>query len=106
MNNWSDVQYLSRNSELIPQTGGVYRVLRNDGEPEKYTRIYVGKADDLRRRFLEHLAASEPNTTLNGNLYNYECYFRFVLLSREEDRTNVEQKLLAEFVPECNKNTE
>ena len=105
MNNWSDVQYLSQNSELIPQAGGVYKVLRNDREPGKYNRIYVGKAEDLRRRFLEHLSVSEPNKILSGNLYNHECYFRFMLLSREEDRTKMEQNLLAEFVPECNKNT-
>ena len=107
MNNWSnDIQYLSRNSDLIPQAGGVYMVLRNDGESGKYKRIYVGRADNLRRRFLEHLSPSEANTCLSGNLYNNGCYFRFELLSREEDRTLAEQALLAEFVPECNKNTE
>jgi excinuclease UvrABC nuclease subunit len=103
---WNDILYISQNSILIPQHGGVYKVLRNDGEPGKMTRIYVGKAEGLRKRFLDHLSASEPNLILSGNLYNYECYFRFLLVPLEIDRSRLESELLAEFVPECNRRTE
>lgn len=39
---WSnDIRYIALNAEKIPELGGIYKVLRNDGEPGKLTRVYV-----------------------------------------------------------------
>src|SRR3989338_5554792 len=97
-----DIRYLESNSEKIPESGGVYKILRNDGKQNKLTRIYVGKAEDLKSRYLDHLSSNEENSCIKNNLNNNDCYFRYTLLSREEDRQYLEEKLLGEGKCICN----
>ena len=100
---WSgDIRYVESNSEKILESGGVYKILRNDGKQNKFTRIYVGKAEDLKSRYLNHLSASEENSCIKNNLNNNECYFRYTVLSREVDRQNLEVELLRKGKYECN----
>lgn len=103
MNNWSNnLRYSSSNSQLIPQSGGVYEVLRNDNRPGLLTNVYVGKADDLNARYLQHLSDTETNQCLRENIRNNECYFRYALVATESDRVNIEGNLLQTFTWECN----
>jgi excinuclease UvrABC nuclease subunit len=102
---WSkDIHYSESNSALIPENGGVYKVLRDDGKVSKYSRVYVGKAKDLRKRYLEHLSVFEQNACLKRNLNNGNCYFRYTLVSLESDREELESQLLEDGYYECNKN--
>ena len=87
--NWSDdIKYLSSNAVKIPESGGLYKVLRNDGENGKLTRVYLGKAENLRSQFNYHLSDSEENECLKRNVHNKECYFKYALLSGEDNRQN------------------
>lgn len=100
---WSDdVRYVEMNSAKVPTLGGVYKILRNDGENGKYTRIYVGKTDNLNTRYNEHLSDNEKNLCIKKNLKNNKCYFRYVIIPREQDRNDLEQQLLEEGKYECN----
>lgn len=100
---WSgDIRYIESNSSRITTSGGVYKILRNDGKEGYLTNVYVGKAEDLNSRYLDHLSANEENSCIKNNLNNNECYFRYTILSREEDRQNLEVKLLREGKYQCN----
>jgi excinuclease UvrABC nuclease subunit len=101
---WSqDVVYLSESSRYIPNQGGIYIILRDDGVPGRYTNIYVGKADDLHRRFLEHLSSVEPNINLRNNLLSTNpFYFRYFISNSENERTRIESELLRDKTWLCN----
>lgn len=98
----SDVRYLGSNSYLIPESGGIYKVLRNDGEKGKLSRVYVGKADNLRSQYNRHLSDQEENSCLKSNIQTKECYFRYALLAGEDNRQNAENHLLETGKYECN----
>ena len=101
--NWSDdVRYISSYAEKVPETGGIYKFLKDDGEDGKYTRVYVGKAVGLRSQYNFHLSDNEENECLKTNLENNQCYFRYALLSGEDSRKNAEDHLLKDGKYECN----
>jgi excinuclease UvrABC nuclease subunit len=107
MNNWSnDIRYISANSSLITQSAGVYLVLKNDGVAGQLTNVYVGRADNLNVRYTQHLADSEANQCLKDNIRNNECYFRYLILGTEQDRSNKESELLRSFSWQCNQKME
>lgn len=98
----SDIRYLSSNSHLIPESGGIYKVLRDDGVETKLSRVYVGKADDLRSQYNRHLSDQEENSCLKNNIRTKECYFRYALLAGEDNRQNAEDHLLETGKYGCN----
>jgi len=100
---WSDdIRYLNSNSYLVPEFGGIYKVLRNDGKENKLSRVYVGKAENLRSRYNRHLSEQEENICLRNNVQEKECYFRYALLAGEDNRKNAEDHLLKSNGYECN----
>lgn len=100
---WSEgIRYTEGESGKIPHQGGIYKVLRNDGKERSLTRVYVGKTDNLSARYLEHLSPSESNSCLRENIRGKECYFKFALLSGEENRDNTEDHLLKTGKYQCN----
>jgi len=100
---WSnDIRYIELNSAIIPTSGGIYKILKNDRVNRRYTRVYVGKAENLQSRYNNHLSEYEENFCIRRNLKNEICYFRYALLSREEDRQNLEKQLLKEGTYQCN----
>jgi len=100
---WSgDIRYLRLNSYRIPESGGLYKVLRNDGEKGKLTRVYVGKAINLRSQYERHFSDYEENVCLKNNIRNKECYFRYSLLAGEDNRQEAESHLLKTGKYECN----
>lgn len=100
---WSgDIKYLSSNSHLIPESGGMYKVLRDDRVEGKFSRVYVGKANDLRSQYDRHLSDQEENNCLKRNIKTQECYFRYALLAGEENRQRAESHLLETGKYECN----
>jgi len=93
---------MSNNSDRIPESGGIYKVLKDKGESGKLTRVYLGKAADLRRQYNYHMSESEENICLKDNLRKETCYFRYALLSGEENRQDSEDHLLQNGSYECN----
>ncbi len=104
---WSLIfRYTSGNSGKVPESGGVYKVLRDDGEEGEKTRVYVGRAANLKKRYFEHLSSSEQNACLKRNLASEDCYFKYALLSGKENRIDAEAHLLEIGAYECNKKEE
>jgi len=99
---WSeDVRCKDSNSKDIPESAGVYKIsvqLKNG----KLRSIYVGQADNLKARFLQHLSTSEANPCIKKNVSDFVCYFRYTLVPRQEDRNAIEKHLLKRFSYECN----
>ena len=102
MSNWSNLyEYKEDNvKEYAPTAGGVYR-LSYEKEKKKYI-FYVGQSNNLQRRLLEHLSDSEPDDCIKGYLGKYTCYFRFIEVKDEEERSKLEQEQIEEYNPDCN----
>lgn len=99
---WSGfVGYEKWDSEKVPDLKGVYEYfvrLKKDGR----RIIYVGEADDLRKRSQEHLGKDENNKCLKKNLTKYKWDFRYAILSSKADRQDAEQGIYDKYKPECN----
>jgi len=100
---WSkSIKCMQDNQDKIPEVTGVYEFLLRSSE--KTWWIYVGKAENLRERFLQHLQEEEPNECLKKNLKSYpniSC-FRFASVSSKADREDAEQVLYDKHKYECN----
>lgn len=95
--NWEGIiAYEEDNDYRIPEDGGVYEILVIQDD-SKYSRKYVGKTDDLKRRYLEHLSDDEDNEDMKNGLKNYECGFDFALIDNEDDRLDAEQGLYDKY---------
>lgn len=101
---WSSFQRLTEANvkKFVPTSAGVYIrwVQRMD---DSWRCVYVGQANDLERRLLEHHAASEQNECIkkkvSNNIVNYVC----ARVDRQADRDGVERSLYREYKnPECN----
>lgn len=99
---WSAfISYEKWDSEKIPESSGVYEYfvrLKKGGRKI----IYVGEADNLRERAVQHLSEKEPNKCIKKNLKDYKWDFRYALLSPKADRQDAEQALYDKYKPECN----
>ena len=87
--------------ELVSESSGNYMisVKRNNG---KYRSIYVGQAENLQERLLEHLHDSETNDCLKNHVNDHDVYFRFCYVSGQSDRDDVERTLHKKYPCECN----
>lgn len=99
--NWS--KFLEKGHEKeIPNSSGVYEFqvgLKSGGK----TRIYVGKADDLKSVFSAHFQEDEPNKCLKNNPAKYKWYYRYAILKIKADREDAELGLYRKHKYECNK---
>jgi len=94
---WSSVRnYLETDADMVPVKSGIYEilVLQNDG---KYTRKYVGIAEDLRKRFIEHLSKFEENENIKNGLHDYICGFDYSLTDSELIRKDAELGLFEKY---------
>lgn len=88
-------------SSLVGTTGGNY-MISVKLESGKYRSIYVGKAENLKSRLLEHLSDKEPNKCLRDHVENYVIEFRFCYVNSENNRSDVEYTLYHDYPHECN----
>lgn len=88
-------------SRFVPAQAGVY-VLAVQLQGGNRRVFYVGQARDLRERLYAHLQRTEPNSCIREYVGKYTCWFKFALLSRQEDRDAAEMALYAHYRPACN----
>lgn len=83
-----------------PTEPGVYVlwVRREDGG---WSLFYVGKADNLESRLLNHLSDNEPNSCIKRNVQD-TCGFRWIAVTMENERSGAEKYLYDVIKPECN----
>lgn len=100
---WSAfIPYTSKNTANIPSKGGVYEYYSSVKGKKK--KKYVGQTDDLSTRFKQHLGKDEKNKCLKKLLKDddYIWYYRYALISNDDDRKDAELGLYNKYSYECN----
>lgn len=103
--NWKFYSEYSESHVLkyAPKRPGVY-LLWVKLTDDKWRCFYVGKAEDLESRLLDHLSKSEPNECLKKKVSSKICGFEYAEVSKESDRKGIEKYLCDQYKPECNQN--
>ena len=84
----------------VPSNPGVY-CLWVWMEESHWECIYVGKAESLDKRLLNHLSDHEPNDCLCW-LLNFLCGFHWMEVPSPADRDGIEKYLYDALSPVCN----
>jgi excinuclease UvrABC nuclease subunit len=87
---------------VAPNAPGVYRMTYLANDNKQYV-FYVGQAEDLESRLLEHLQVSEPNGCIREMVRSVQCRFQFVIVRSKFDRDKLETDEIARWNPKCNK---
>jgi excinuclease UvrABC nuclease subunit len=101
---WSTFHTLSEDNvrENVPEVAGVYLLwvkLKNG----KWRCFYVGKAENIQERILDHCDPAEPNECIMENVQKYICGYEYAKVAKQSDRDGVEKFLYDHYKPECNK---
>jgi len=62
----------------------------------------VGQSDNLPRRLGEHLSDIETNKCIKRYLQNFNCYFRFIEITLQDERDRFEEEEIKKYKPLCN----
>ena len=102
MANWSNrYSYTEENvNKYAPLTAGVYRLIYK--KDDNYYVFYVGQSNNLERRLLEHLSSSETDICIKRHLRDYSCFFRFIEISSQDERSRIEREQIDKYNPDCN----
>ena len=101
MSNWSlKYEYTEdKVNKVVPKQAGVYMLMYDS---TKYYVFYVGQANNLERRLLEHLYDSEPDLCIKRHLREHTCYCMWLEVSSQSERDKLEQALISKYKPSCN----
>jgi len=95
---WSEkVEYLTKNAESIPSSGGVYEIQGRKKVDGGYTRRYVGASENLRETFDRHLSNDESNQKLRQFLNEKKSFFRYVKSNNDQIRKDLEKGLYSKY---------
>jgi excinuclease UvrABC nuclease subunit len=83
---------------LGPTSGGVYALWYKTG---RWGCYYVGKADNVQKRLLEHLSDKEENPCIKKKRGS-KCVFDWMLILTENEKSGAEKYLYDKLQPECN----
>lgn len=100
---WSTFHNLNEENvkRYVTVDSGVYLLwvkLKNN----KWQCYYVGKAENLERRLLEHLSYNENNKCIKINVQNHISGYEYAKISKQSDRDGIEKFLYDYYKPECN----
>jgi excinuclease UvrABC nuclease subunit len=100
---WSSFQRLTEENvnKYVPKSAGVY-LLWVQLKSEKWRCDYVGQADDLERRLLEHMSDSEENDCIKEHVKEHILNYMYATVPRQSDRDGVEKFLYDHYGPKCN----
>ena len=86
--------------KFVPIFSGVY-LLWVKYKSGKWECFYVGRAQNLEQRLLDHLGDDEPDKCIKNNV-QYRCGFYWAEVSTEPNRIGVEKALFDYYRTECN----
>lgn len=99
---WAEfISWKEEKTAKIPEDLGVYEFYV--GVNGKKRRIYVGKADNLKVIYKQHLSDDEPNQCLKKHLKKNVWYYRYAIIKDKADREDAELGLYRKYSYECNK---
>lgn len=84
----------------VPSTPGLYLLLFETSTG--YEVFYVGQANNLKRRILEHLCPREQNSCIRKYLRESDCYYHFIELRSRVFLSTFECELIRTYCPRCN----
>jgi excinuclease UvrABC nuclease subunit len=102
---WATFQKLNAGNIVknVPESAGVY-LLWVQLKDEKWKCYYVGKAENLQSRLLQHCSVNEENDCIKNNVQNYISGYEFSEVAKQADRAGIEKFLYDYYKkPECNK---
>ena len=84
----------------VDDKSGIYKIskMQKDGSLKPF---YVGEADSLKMRLLEHVTSAE-GSCITAELKDGECQFRFAYLYTKEDIDAAAKALYKRYTPKCN----
>lgn len=88
-------------NELPGGTTGVYRLSYRSEDGNFYV-FYVGQADDIKSRLLEHISAAEENVCIKNYIDKKSCFFRYAIVTKDHIRDAAERQMFKQYEPECN----
>lgn len=88
---------------LADNLPGVYR-LSYEAEDGNYYVFYIGKAEDIKKRLLEHLSSGEKNVCIRNYLSTKNCFFRYAKITKSYIRDAAERQMYKQYEPSCNEN--
>lgn len=100
---WSSFHNPYNEAEIrkyVPTSAGVY-LLWVYYKSGRWGSYYVGKAENLEDRLLDHLSNDEPNSCIKEN-NKYRRGFMWIEITTEAERSGVEKFLYDSLKPECN----
>ena len=100
---WTQLAELSDNSveKLADDLAGVYRFSYKADDGNYYV-FYIGKAEDIKKRLLEHLSSSEQNVCIKNYLATKKCFFRYAKITKDYIRDTAEKQMYKQYEPSCN----
>lgn len=100
---WTKLTELTETSikTIADNLPGVYR-LSYKADDGNYYIFYVGQAEDLKKRLLEHLSSSENNACIRNYLNTKTCFFRYAKVTKSNIRNAAERQMYKQYEPSCN----
>jgi len=101
---WTKLTSLDEKSvEALPNDlPGVYR-LSYKADDANYYVFYVGKAEDIKTRLLQHLSPNENNVCIKNYLSTKGCFFRYAKITKAAYiREAAERQMYKQYEPTCN----
>lgn len=98
---WIRLTPINEASSLPEGIAGAYR-LSYKHEDGNYYVFYVGQAQDIRERLLQHQGPSETNPGIKAYLSSKQCFFRYATIAEGYVRDAIEKQAYKYYQPECN----
>ena len=100
---WTKLATLSQDSTraLSDNLPGAYR-FSYKADDGNYYIFYVGKAEDIKKRLLEHLSDSETNVCIKNYLATKDCFYRYAKITKSYIRDAAERQMYKQYEPSCN----
>jgi len=100
--NWSELQLLESSIiNSVPSVSGVYRLSYKSADGPYYV-FYVGQADNLKERLMQHLNGTNTNSCVATYIKNLKCYFVYTAISETNLKKDTERTIYDHFKPKCN----
>ncbi len=101
---WSIFQRLNieNASKSVTNQAGIY-LLWVQLKTEKWKCYYVGQAENLQERLLDHCSQDEQNDCIKNNVQNYVSGYEYAKVSRQAERDGIQKYLYDNLKHECNK---
>jgi len=99
---WSHIlEYTDKNViDYTKDIAGIYRL--SFKVPDKKIVFYVGQAEEIQTRLLQHRQDSESSECIKNMVMRNKCFFRFAYLKNQDDRDCSESYLYDYYAPRCN----